>query len=71
MDELQWIRGALADRRLSVIAEKTGVSEPTIRAIRDSSDGNPKVKTLQRLAEYLRETARLGGSADMGGSAHD
>ena len=54
MSELDWIRGALRDRRLSVIAERTGISEPTIRAIRDKDDANPTVGTLAKLAEYLK-----------------
>ncbi len=53
MDELEWIRGALADRRLSFVAKRTGLSEPTIRAVRDGK-GNPTVATLIVLAEYLR-----------------
>ena len=52
MPELEWIRGALADRRLSVVAEKTGLSVPTLRAVRDG-EGNPTVKTLNTIATYL------------------
>ena len=54
MHEFEWIRAALHDRRLSVVAEKTGLSEPTIRAIRDSDKANPTIATLARLAEYLQ-----------------
>lgn len=52
MPELEWIRAALADRRLSVVSERTGISEPTLRAIRDGQ-GNPTVKTLNKVATYL------------------
>jgi DNA-binding phage protein len=52
MPELDWIRGALADRRLSVVAQRTGLSEPTLRAIRDGN-GNPTIKTINKLATYL------------------
>jgi DNA-binding phage protein len=52
MTELDWIRGALADRRLSVVARKTGLSEPTVRAVRDGK-GNPTLHTLNTLAAYL------------------
>ncbi len=54
MAELQWLRGALADRRLSVIAKETGVSEPTIRRIRDDTEANPKIQTLEKLAAYFQ-----------------
>lgn len=52
MPELDWIRAGLADRRLSVVAERTGLSEPTLRAIRDG-EGNPTIKTLNKVASYL------------------
>ena len=52
MKELEWMRQALADRRTSFVAAKTGLSEPTIRAVRDGT-GNPTIATLQKLTEYL------------------
>ena len=52
MHELDWIRQGLADRRVSFVAKKTGLSEPTIRDVRDGK-GNPTLDTLQRLGEYL------------------
>lgn len=52
MPELHWMRSALADRRLSVVSEKTGLSVPTLRAVRDG-EGNPTVKTLNAIAAYL------------------
>jgi transcriptional regulator with XRE-family HTH domain len=54
MNEFEWIRAALHDRRISVVAERTGLSEPTIRAIRDSDNANPMLSTLQTLATYLK-----------------
>ena len=57
MAELQWIRGVLADRRLSIIAKATGISEPTIRKIRDDANANPTVQTLEKLAAYFQERA--------------
>ena len=54
MHEFEWIRAALHDRRISVVAERTGLSEPTIRAIRDSDTANPMLSTLQALAAYLK-----------------
>lgn len=52
MKEISWIREALADRRTSFVSRKTGLSEPTVRAVRDGT-GNPTIGTLQKLAEYL------------------
>lgn len=52
MVELEWIRQALHDRRISVVAEKTGLSEPTIRAVRDGK-GEPKFTTVETLARYI------------------
>lgn len=52
MQELAWIREALADRRASFVARKTGLSEPTVRAVRDGT-GNPTIGTLQKLYDYL------------------
>ena len=54
MNEYEWIRSALHDRRISVVAEKTGLSAPTIRAIRDNEEANPTLSTLDALAHYLR-----------------
>ena len=53
MHELQWIRSGLADRRLGVVADKTGLSVPTLRAVRDGT-GNPTIGTLDTIANYLR-----------------
>lgn len=53
MNEYEWIKSALHDRRISIVAEKTGLSEPTIRAVRDNPDANPTLATLQALANYL------------------
>lgn len=50
--ELDWIKQGLSDRRLSVVSERTGLSIPTLRAIRDGK-GNPTVSTLTVIAEYL------------------
>ena len=52
--ELEWIRGALADRRLDKVSEATGLHPNTIAAIRDGKQANPKLHTLNTLALYLR-----------------
>ena len=54
--ELEWIRMALADKRLSVVAAATGLSEPTLRSLRDGK-GDPKLSTLQAVTDYLRHRA--------------
>jgi transcriptional regulator with XRE-family HTH domain len=53
MTELERIRAALKDRRLSIVAASTGLSEPTIRVIRDGG-GNPTAATIEKLAAYFR-----------------
>jgi transcriptional regulator with XRE-family HTH domain len=53
MGELEWIRGALADRRLAKVSEATGLHPNTIARIRDGKENNPKLATLNRLAVYL------------------
>ena len=54
MFELDWIRQGLADRRLSIVAERTGLHSNTIARIRDGKEPNPKLETLNRLASYLK-----------------
>jgi DNA-binding Xre family transcriptional regulator len=54
MVEIDWIRQGLADRRLSVVAERTGLHANTIARIRDGKEDNPKFETLNRLACYLK-----------------
>lgn len=53
MQELEWVRKALADRRVPIVASKTGLSEPTIRDVREGR-GNPTVKTIKALIAYLK-----------------
>ena len=49
-----WIRTALADRRPSVVDEKTGLHVNTITAIRDGKNTNPTLATIETLAAYLK-----------------
>ncbi len=51
--ELERIRSALADRRVTAVAKKTGLSRFTITAIRDGKQQNPKLSTLKALDAYL------------------
>ena len=49
------IRNALQDRRLTVVAEKCGLSHPTVKAI---ASGNEKISlnTWKKLSEYLSDS---------------
>lgn len=58
MPELEWIRGALADRRLDKVSEATGLHPNTIAMIRDGKQQNPKIETLNTLALYLRSVCQ-------------
>jgi transcriptional regulator with XRE-family HTH domain len=51
--ELDWIRSALADRRVSIVSERTGLHPNTIARIRDGKNENPTLETLNKLATYL------------------
>ena len=48
------IRHALQDRRITVVAEKCGLSHPTVKGV---ASGNEKISltTWKKLSEYLRE----------------
>ena len=59
MRELEYVRQALADRRPSIIADKTGLHVNTITAIRDGKNTNPTLATLQALIEYLTQDGEL------------
>lgn len=58
---LDQIRAALRDRRLSKVAEATGLHYNTIREIRDNPDANPTYKVIRALSDYLTR----------GGATHD
>lgn len=49
------IRNALQDRRLTMVAERCGLSHPTVKAV---ADGNKEisVKTWQKLSDYLSDS---------------
>ena len=48
------IRHALQDRRITVVAEKCGLSHPTVKGV---ASGNEQISltTWKKLSEYLRE----------------
>ena len=46
------IRNALQDRRLTVVAEKCGLSHPTVKAIASGNENQPEhMEKTQRLPE--------------------
>lgn len=47
------IKRMLADRRLDVVSEATGLHRNTLAAIRDGRHENPKYETMRKLSEYL------------------
>ena len=49
------IRNALQDRRLTVVADKCGLSHPTVKSI---ATGNEQIslKTWKKLSEYLSDS---------------
>jgi len=52
MIPLETIRDAVQDRRLTVVAEKSGLSHPTVKAV---ATGNERISlnTWRKLSEYL------------------
>jgi len=53
MMKLEEIRELLKDRRVSMIAEATGIHFNTIREIRDNKNANPTYKVMTKLTDYL------------------
>jgi hypothetical protein len=53
MMTLEKIREALADRRLPIVSEATGLHCNTIRQIRDKPESNPTYNVLKALSDYL------------------
>lgn len=51
--EMARIRAALADRKLSKVAEATGLHENTVRNIAKGRGGNPTMATIEKLTVYL------------------
>lgn len=58
--DLQEISEKLHDRRIGVVAEKTGLSAVTIRNIRDGKNTNPTLAVITALREYFSDSE--GGS---------
>lgn len=54
---LESIREALKDRRVSMVAEATGLHYNTVRDLRDNENANPTYKVLKALSDYLESKA--------------
>jgi len=52
MIPLETIRDALQDRRLTGVAEKTGLSHPTVKAVATGKE-RISLNTRRKLSEYL------------------
>lgn len=50
---LDQIKRLLADRRLNVVSEKTGLQVGTIANIRDGKTKNPTYYAMKKLSDYL------------------
>lgn len=50
---LDQIREALRDRRLTKVAEATGLHYNTLREVRDNPNANPTYKVIKALSDYL------------------
>lgn len=57
---IEEIRLALRDRRISMIAEATGLHYNTIKAVRDNEGANPSYKVLKALSDYLEGAKQHG-----------
>lgn len=54
---IEEIRVALQDRRIPVIAERTGIHHNTIAAIRDGDTKDPSFRVVSTLSDYLTSQA--------------
>jgi DNA-binding XRE family transcriptional regulator len=54
--DLEVLRAMLADRRIGMVADASGVSRPTIYRILNDRDYNPTIETVQKLAAYFSAT---------------
>ena len=56
---LELIRAQLQDRRLTVIAERTGLHPNTLRDIRNNEGCNPSHRVMSALSTYFVDSAAL------------
>jgi len=53
MMTLDEVRVALIDKRISVVADRVGIPNSTIYAVRDGRASNPTYAVLKALSDYL------------------
>lgn len=51
--KIEELASKLEDRRISVVAERTGIAEATLRAIARGANKNPTYANYMRLVEYF------------------
>ena len=56
----QIVKG-LKHKRLYVVAERTGLSYPTVRKLADGDDENYTMKTVKRISDYITEIVDIKG----------
>ncbi len=55
MLDLHQISRLLADRKLDIVSDKTGLHRNVIASIRDRRNQNPAYATVKRLSDYLED----------------
>ena len=58
MLDLDEIRAKLADRRLDVVADATGLHRNTLSSIRSGKIDNPSYAAVKKLSDYLTGEGR-------------
>lgn len=55
--DLEQIKRALEDRRLSKVAKATGLSYPTLKKLAEGEKTNYTLDTLRAISKYIRNTS--------------
>jgi hypothetical protein len=63
MKSLETIRILLQDRRVTAVADATGLSRPTIISIKDDPKANPSHDPVKRLSDYFEDQERAAAEA--------
>jgi transcriptional regulator with XRE-family HTH domain len=71
MMTIEEIRLALQDRRLTAIAQATGLHYNTVSAIKRGDQLNPSYDTLSRLSAYLNTPARARQDVEVSSGRSD
>ena len=57
---LEVIKDGLQDKRLYTVAERTGVSYPTLKKLYDGEQANYTIDTLKKVTRYLLNSLNEG-----------